>query len=126
MRNIDKPDAEAPSQFARRLRDQAGQQPVAFLNALVLLDGQRHDVVPEQGHAAQAKGGVRRLSVPVAGLVAWAMGHPEPGWLAKLPPEVEVVNVTLNRARRRVVLTLRSGSFPAVPEGQPIPLEQCD
>jgi hypothetical protein len=144
-RNFSKADAEPPSSFAARLLAQAREQPDRLLTALALLDGPagrssgRHpdqdSPVRKTGGPASGRlsdgvqndvGGVKTFSLPVAGPVAWMMGHPEPGWMSRLPDGCEVLSVVLNRTRRRIVLTVRHSSFPAVPDGQPVPLEQCD
>jgi hypothetical protein len=127
-RNLDKDDAVPPNEFARCLRDQAKEQPISFLTAMALLDGRRPAQPPEHGGTGVPKGGMRmrRLSVPVSGLASWAQGLPEPAWLSRLPDGCELLGVVLDRTRRRVVLTVCHDSFPAVPDGQPVPVERFD
>jgi hypothetical protein len=128
-RHHDDRDAVPPSEFARRLREQAWERPDLLLAALALLDGQpsREEVGGAEIRTAdEPTDGVMRLSVSMAGLVAWAQGHPEPLWMSRLPEGCDVAGVVLNRARRRIVLTFRHNSFPAVPGGQPVAVVECE
>jgi hypothetical protein len=128
-RHFDDADAVPPSEFARRLRDEGRERPASLLAALVQLDGQsgRENAAGPEVLAGDAPArGVMRFSVPVAGLVNWAMGHPEPLWLSRLPEGCDFKSFVLNRARRRIVVTLRHTSFPAVPPDHPVPVVECE
>jgi hypothetical protein len=128
-RNLDNPDAEPPSPFAKRLLDQARQRPDLLLVALAQLGcpPRREETSLQQARMEDAPtSGVRRLSVPVNGLLAWAMGHPAPSWLTQVPDGCELESVALHHTRRRLILTLRDKSFPTTPPGQPVPVVELD
>jgi hypothetical protein len=63
---------------------------------------------------------LRRLVVPERDL-AWRLASIKAPRVANLPSDFQIVGCRVDAARRVVVLTIRSGSFPRVARGAPIP-----
>ncbi|HKI36599.1 MAG TPA: hypothetical protein VKA46_32380 [Gemmataceae bacterium] len=137
--------ATPPSEFARRLRDQAREDPAQLLTALALLDGsacvlpaggddadepdpgrRNGQKATDTGASVAPVGGIRKLSVPVVGVINWANNFGEPTWMARVPQSFEILNVVLQRPQRRLILTIRAPSIQPAPPGQEIPVEVCN
>jgi hypothetical protein len=140
LRNLDNEDAVPPSPLAARLLALAKDHPDRLVCCLMQLDAQgRPDGVSvatqHQPHDGNGQGGgptlppgkveaapgrVKRFFVPWARLVECMRGVAEVA-VKDLDDGLELVGAEADVAHRGVWLTVRSGVFPEVPAGEPVP-----
>jgi hypothetical protein len=147
-RNLGKPDAVPPSDGARFWLTVAREQPDKFFACLVLLGTPEDkadcrksggppepdpDVVSADGRRDDGNGAtlalridprplrVKTLFVPEAHLRMHLTGDRPLPWVMNLPRDFVVLASAVDRGRKGLVLTLYSGAFDVVAEGEPIP-----
>ncbi len=57
----------------------------------------------------------------VARDLAWRLTQQNAPWMVNLPRDYQIVGCRLDAARQGIVLTIRSGAFPRIARGTPIP-----
>jgi hypothetical protein len=77
------------------------------------------EMAPPADHAA-CDDTLMLLSVP-EGQLAYRLGHPRGFFVSNLPLRFEIAACRVDSGQQRVLLTLRSASFPRIPKGSPIP-----
>lgn len=126
-------DIPPPSELARCLVALGRKEPDRFLACLAMLDArpsraepramgpsEQHGPVvgglPEDGRPRRLK----RMIIPEVHLFLYLRGQSAPR-VPSLPHDVQVVGCEVSAARKGILITLRSETFPVIPDETPIP-----